>query len=114
MKRQDPNAPIHPSSHPHIELWRQVPGLFADGVYFSRVTASSNVGFLAFLGELSRPMLGLFWAESLGKRCHGRARVVRDAICRCLCLRFQEFVERFACVPSSALGRAVFGRRQEL
>lgn len=71
VKRQDPNAAIAPSSHPHIEYWRQVPGLVSDGIYFSRVTASSNVGFLGFLGKYHRhptakPVVipGIFLTES--------------------------------------------------
>jgi hypothetical protein len=58
VKRQNPDAAIALDTHPHIELWRQVPGLVSDGIYFSRVTAASNVGFLGFLAPKDQPGMG--------------------------------------------------------
>ena len=56
VKRQSPDAPIALETHPHIHLWREVPGLVADGIYFTRVKLSSNVEFLAFLAPKDAPL----------------------------------------------------------
>ena len=47
-KRNDPDADLK-AAHPHIEYWRQLPGLVSDGILFSRVSLSTNVKALEFL-----------------------------------------------------------------
>lgn len=63
VKRQSPDAPIALDSHPHIEYWRQVPGLVSDGIYFSRVKLSSSAGFLAFLAPTDQLGTGSSYTE---------------------------------------------------
>ena len=53
VKRQDPDVPLM-EAHPHTEMWRTVPGLFWDGVYFTRVELSSRFEFLGFLAPAVR------------------------------------------------------------
>ena len=56
VKRQDPDVPLM-EAHPHTEMWRTVPGLFWDGVYFTRVELSSRFEFLGFLAPAVRALL---------------------------------------------------------
>ena len=44
-RSQNPGAGL---THPHVEGWKQLPGLCSDGVFFTRVKLS-GIGFLSFL-----------------------------------------------------------------